>query len=272
MNYPDQAVKRRGTAITVTLLFHAFLILMFIFWKLVTPIPPFPELAGGGGVMIDLGFSDVGTGERTPTPPKTQVVPPAPIEDDEALLTQEDPETEVSVTKPKQPTRPKPDKPVEKPREPTQAEKEQAALDRMNDLYNTKGSTGQGPGDGKGDVGRPDGTSGGSGTGTGGTGGGTGSGHGLGNDGMGYSLEGRSARYRPEIKDKPGIAGKVVIDIVVDAEGNVTNARQNLTLSTTMAHNLVKIATDAAYQWKFDKRTTGAIEQRGKITFIFRVE
>ena len=56
----DNPTKRRGIAFTATVLFHGLLILMFILWKLITPIPPFPEAGGGGGMTVDLGYSDVG--------------------------------------------------------------------------------------------------------------------------------------------------------------------------------------------------------------------
>lgn len=277
----DNVMKRRGTALTATVLFHGLLFLMFIFWKLITPIPPFPEAGGGGGMTVDLGYSDVGMGDNNESmEPEQSNVAPAPVDDSQDnLLTEEDPESPVSVPKPEDPKvepKPKPDQPKPVKPKPTAAELEQAAKDKMNALFNTKGKPGQGN-DGKpGNVGRPDGTSGGGGSGTGGTGGGTGTGTGAGAgpgaDGMGFSLSGRSVRYKPVINEKPGVAGKVVMDIVVDADGNVLRAYQNLTLSTTMAHNLVRIATEAAIKWKFDKRTTGAPEQKGLITFIFRIE
>ena len=78
-------------------------------------------------------------------------------------------------------------------------------------------------------------------------------------------------RFKPPINDKPGVAGTVVMDIYVDQEGNVLSAEQNLTLSTTMAHNLVQIARSTAMQCKFEKRTSGPAEQKGTITFKFKV-
>ncbi|HQZ42387.1 MAG TPA: hypothetical protein PK735_05830, partial [Flavobacteriales bacterium] len=63
----------------------------------------------------------------------------------------------------------------------------------------------------------------------------------------------------------------VVLDIYVDKDGNVMSAEQNLSQSTTMAHNLVQIAKTTALQCKFEKRTSGPDEQKGTITFKFKV-
>ncbi|HRH69843.1 MAG TPA: hypothetical protein PLB89_10090 [Flavobacteriales bacterium] len=276
----DNANKRKGIAFTATVLFHGLLCLMFILWKLITPIPPFPEAGGGGGMTVDLGYSDVGQGDNNESmePERTNVAP-APVDDSEDnLLTEEDPGSPVAVPKPEDPKvqpKPKPDRPKPVKPKPTAEELEQAAKDKMNALFNTKGKPGEGN-DGKpGNAGRPDGTPGGDGNGTGGTGGGTGTGNGSGAgpgaDGMGFNLTGRSVRYKPVINEKPSVAGKVVLDIVVDADGNVLRTNQNLKLSTSLRPEHLRIATEAAMKWKFDKRTAGAPEQRGTITFIFRV-
>ena len=78
-------------------------------------------------------------------------------------------------------------------------------------------------------------------------------------------------KFKPEITEKPGVPGKVVLEIVVDADGNVLRSNPILSLSTTVRPEHQRIATEAAMKCKFDKRKTGAPEQRGTITFIFRV-
>lgn len=263
----DDRLKRRGAALSFTLLFHGALLLLFIFYKIVTPIPPFPEnIAGGGELAIDLGFSDVGQGDNNDamSMSETGVSTAAPeTTPEDPLLVDDDPANAINTPDPKD--KPK-DKPKEKPKDKPKDQVSNGLQNAMN-AWSKPGEGGQGSTGQPGNVGAPNGTPGG-----GGGGGGKGPGTGPGTDGTGFSLVGRSVKYKPIINEKPGVAGKVVLDIVVDAEGNVLRASQNLNLSTSMAHNLVRIATDAALKWKFDKRTTGAPEQKGTITFIFRIE
>lgn len=273
----DDSSKRRGVALASTLLFHAALLLLFILWKIVTPIPPFPEVGGGGGgLTVDLGYSAEGMGDRNesmaPPPQDNTPVPASP--GSEQLLTEEDPESP-SIPTPAEP-KPKPTTEKPKPRPMTDEERQRAANERMNALFNSNGSGGQGSSNTPGNEGQSDGSPNGGGTGTGGgsgsgTGTGTGTGAGPGDGGFGYDLGGRSMRFKPVINDKPGVAGRVVMDIFVDHEGNVLSATQNLGKSTTMAHNLVQIAQTTAMKCKFEKRTTGPAEQRGTITFTFKV-
>jgi len=146
----DESGKRKSVALTISVVFHALLVLFFLWWKIITPIPPFPELGGGGGGLeIDLGFSSEGMGVDNTSMPTPQNNTAPPVVGTEELLTDEDPEApEINVPskpdKPK-PDKPKPDKPKPEKPKPTEAELQQAAIDRMNALYNNPGS-GQGNG------------------------------------------------------------------------------------------------------------------------------
>jgi colicin import membrane protein len=277
----ERAGGRRAVALASTLVFHALLLLLFILWKIVTPIPPFPEVGGGGGgLAIDLGYSAEGMGDdnESMAPPPQENTPVPAAQGNEQLVTDDDPENPAlpAPVKPKpNTTQPKP--PTEKPKPMTDEERQRLANERMNALFNQTGKGGQGSSNTPGNEGQRDGSPNGGGTGTGGgsgtgTGTGTGTGSGPGDGGIGYDLGGRSMRFKPPINDKPGVAGRVVMDIIVDMEGNVLSAEQNLGKSTTMAHNLVQIARTTALKCKFEKRSTGPAEQRGTITFTFKVQ
>jgi TonB family protein len=124
------------------------------------------------------------------------------------------------------------------------------------------GSYGHGDGSGIGPV---------SGSGTGGgSGGGKGPGVGVG-VGNGFDMTGRSWRKKPSLEDNSQETGKVVIEIVVDKNGNVIEANGPARGSTTQSPSLIKKAKEAALQAKFSPSAEGVEEQRGTITFDFRV-
>jgi TonB family protein len=113
------------------------------------------------------------------------------------------------------------------------------------------------------------GNNGGGGTGTGpGTGSGIGSGHG---DGIGdFNLKGRSIMRRPSVVDNSQETGKVVVEIVVDKNGNVTSTSIERGTTTSNAH-LQQLALKAARETKFSPSITGQEIQSGTITFVFVV-
>lgn len=107
------------------------------------------------------------------------------------------------------------------------------------------------------------------GTGLGSTGGeGTSSGVGSGS-GPSFSLVGRTARNLPIPKYQSDRQGNVVIDVHVDQQGNVIEARFNSRLSTTTDLNLRNAALEAARQSKFSVKLDAAVVQRGTITYKF---
>lgn len=66
--------------------------------------------------------------------------------------------------------------------------------------------------------------------------------------------------------------GKVVVEIIVDENGNVIKATPGQRGSTTSSSNLFTRATQAAYQAKFNPSREGIKEQRGTYTFVFTLE
>ena len=79
-------------------------------------------------------------------------------------------------------------------------------------------------------------------------------------------------RVKPRLEESSQETGKVVIEVVVDKDGNVTSANGPFRGSTTSAPVLVSKEKQAALQAKFSKSPTGVEEQRGTITFVFKFE
>jgi len=274
----QQQVRSAGLSIGI----HAVILLLLMFLYISSPIPPFEEgLAGGGGggSFVEFGTLDV---EEAP------VAPPPPVEDvkDEEILTSDIEET-VTIDQPeKKKDTPKPVKkpivPAVKKTEPVkqpELAKVEVRKPDENALYPGKKSnagspTGTATGSGTGGEGTGNGGGKGSGTGTG-SGGGSGTGSGGGNgDGNGayFDLGGRSWRVKPRLEESSQETGKVVIEVIVDKDGNVTSTNGPARGSTTSAPILVSKAKQAAKEAKFTKSPTGVEEQRGTITFVFKFQ
>lgn len=149
---------------------------------------------------------------------------------------------------------------VEQPRQP-----DQRALYPGNSRQNTSGSQGVGTGEGEGRQGAPDGAIGGDPDGTGGGGSGTGTGH----QGTGFSLTGRSIiGSLAQPRYGPNKSGRVVVDITVDAQGNVIRAIPRGQGSTTNDSELINAAVEAARKAKFNAVGADAL-QTGTITYNF---
>jgi TonB family protein len=114
--------------------------------------------------------------------------------------------------------------------------------------------------------------------GTGGTGGGNDGGNGPGNGpgsgsfngfgkGSGWALGGRDMKSPPTTNQKPTCAGKVVLNITVDKNGNVTKADVISSTLTDHQSENEKLAKEAAMRAKFTPNNT-PLPQQGKITII----
>ncbi len=267
----DNPTQRRSVAFTATIVLHALLILFFILYKIITPIPPFPDKEGGGsGFELALGFSELGMGDNSqnpdPSTPAAQKETPPPPQADNALLTNEADDSNLT-SKPADKDKQKHDNPkTEKPKQ-TQAEKDAALKNKLNNLWDNKGSgnTGHGASDTPGNAGGQNGSPNGNGIGNG-----TGSYKG---DGWSVDLAGRTIHRKPVINDKPSVGGKVVMDIWVAADdGRVVRVSQNTSKSTTLDQSLVAIARRAALESTFYPDPKGAGEQKGTMTFVFELQ
>jgi hypothetical protein len=125
--------------------------------------------------------------------------------------------------------------------------------------------TGNGTGTGNGDGDGP-GTGEGDGPGTGTTSGnGTGPGHGN------YNLAGRSALEKPAPKNVTLKEGKIVINIWVDRNGKVVRTKVNLDLSTINDAKLASECEKAAMNTKWSENDDADEEQKGSITYNFKL-
>lgn len=270
--------KNRAISAGLTLLLFSLIILFLIFFKIITPNPPFPESGGGGGQELALGMMNMGTGDIDfGSMGEVQDVVAQETPTKEAIVTAEGGEqVEVTETKPEI----KDNQVVITPVKPEVIAKEKTAAEKLREkfLKNT-GKNGGGTGDNgtPGDDGDPNGDpfkngTGGTGTGNdGGNGSGTGPGgpnFGKGGNGYGFSLGSRKMVTPPRLPNDSKEEGKVVVDITVDGEGNVIDANPNGRGTTTSSANLKNKAKQAALATKFN--VDGKYEeQTGTITIIF---
>ncbi len=243
--------KDKRTALIGTITIHVILLILFLLFGLDTPYP-LPE---DRGATIEFGWSTTGSGEvetqiQTDIPiPQEQPTPTAvtpPVEDvEEEFVTQE--ESEISTPEVVE-TQPEP----EPEPEPSLSEELSRTLDQA--WSTPAGGGSQGDAGGEGNQGAPDGQ-----PGKGVLGGGQGD----------WELAGRGLVSGYTIKDTKE-QGIVVLDITVDRQGNVLSAKWNPQSNTTSAY-LTQKAIHAGMRYKFSPNSSAAIEQRGKIRFIFQL-
>lgn len=256
---------------------------------------------GGGGMEVNFGDSDLGQGtdyQSKVLDVQNSKTNAASTEEDDPILAQDASDDENTAVVPKN-DNPKPAKPITKPNltpAPQKPKVNQNSSDALSNIikgknkggdgddgvagnkgksngnlssdgyYNTGGSGG-GKGGGKG---KGDGTGIGDGTGSG-TGGGNGNGNGKGS-GSGYSLAGRSALSKPAPNYNCNEEGKVVVEVTVDQNGNVIEARPGARGTTNAASCLTSQAKAAAMKTKWSASPTGASKQVGTITYVFSLK
>ena len=226
--------KRKG--IIGTILFHALLLVAFLFMGLTYQVPPPPE----EGIAID--FGNEGQGNINPEVEEVE----DQIKSTEEILTQSEIEA---------PTAKKTEKIInnEKPIEEKKPEVNKKAI------YTPKGSGGKGDGKGSG-------KSDGEGDGEGNNGNGSGKGNGSGD----YQLGDREAIEKPKPQGNQA-EGKVVVIITVDRLGNVIYANPGIQGSTTLNKDLLERSKKAALKTKFEPKPSAPENQQGKIIYDFRL-
>ena len=250
-----------------------------------TPIPPFAEAGGGGGVIVNIGYLESASGdvqpmsEQTTTDPSVSKAQPA-AQQEEKIATQDFEDSPITkekkeASKTKVKTEVKTAKVEKKVTEPVKTVNT-AALYKGKTTSSTSQGTAQ---TGSGDQGDKNGDplskyygkngSGGPGTGTG-TGEGPGSGPGKG--GISFDLGGRKMIHSPVVDDRSQETGKVVVAITVDKTGSVISAVPGYRGSTTTSAYLFSKAKDAAMKARFNPSAEGADIQKGTITFVFVVQ
>lgn len=273
MAYLDTIHKRKSFTITSILM---ALILLLLFFVGMTYMDPPIE----GGIAVNFGTSDVGSGNVQPkkpvaSAPKNTAPPPVPTppqpEIKDEVITQDNQEAPVIEEKPKETPKPKVDKPKELPKEqaveeatpdPTPDASTTNALDALINGPKNDGvqQQGQGEGGGPGDQGDPNGDPDASsyyGTGTG-----------LDGDGN-YQLGGRKALGKPKRVQECNEAGTVVVSIEVDRSGKVIKATPGVRGTTNNSRCLLDPAKAAALATKFNADAKAPSKQIGKIVYRF---
>lgn len=240
-----------------TLLFHGLIIVLLVIFGFSTPLP-LPEEEG---VMVNLGYSNQGSGpvqpkqpaQSQPSQPETS---PSSSEPEDVATQNTEPAPAINNTK-------SDNKESEQPKETnTEKDKPEEPEINKNALYpgsqnsdgGSEGETGE-PGDqghrqGDPNANNHEGTPGGGG-------------------GVNFSLSGRYAKKLPKPSYDSQEQGKVVVKIWVDQQGNVVRAEPQLRGSTTTDSRLQRIAKKAAMRASFSSRAKAAEVQTGTITYNF---
>ena len=263
MSHSEKKNKRNG--IIGTILFHALLLVAFLFMGLTYRIPPPPE----EGISINFGFEEEGVQEIQPednsleSNPVIEEVVQESVEIEQEIITQENIETQViEVPKEIKKETPQQKEPEEKVEEViiekvepvvnkqalyTGSKKKEKQSDGNKNKQGNQGSI-------EGDINSN-----------------KYEGGGIGVDGEAYQLIGRSVAYKAKPIYKVQLEGKVVVDITVDQLGNVINAIAGVKGSTTLNDQLLKRATEAALKTKFSAKESAPSRQQGKIIYNFRL-
>lgn len=274
--------QNRLKGIISSVLFHVLLLMLFYF--IVGVKRPFPPLEERGGVMVNLGYMDEGSGEIQPMGASDVVEIPQPVKtsttpekvNNDKIISQDNSDVVINTKKKdnkkenKKEVKPQKTTPalpvVEAPK--TEAPPKPKAMYTGGSQNN---STGEGPDKTGGDKGQVNGSPfGDSYTGGPGLGGGPG---GVGPGGTKYSLNGRKMVTGPcSITDKSQETGIIVLRIKVNKSGNVISADGPYKGSTTTSSSLLSLAKSSLKCCKFDTPAGVPDEQFGTITFNFKVK
>jgi len=250
--------KSECKGIIGTILFHAVLMIAFLFMGLKYQDPPPAE----EGISINFGFSEQGLGEVVPesTEELTEIVEEEiieqQIESTEEIVTQSLVETPVVEKTEKQKKIIKKEEPKEEVIEEKKPELNKKALYPGSKKTKTT-SEGNKKGDGKqGSIdGDPNSE--------------VYEGGGIGKNGTAYQLGGRKVEFKAKPIYNLQVEGKVVVIITVDRLGNVINAIPGAKGSTTLNKQLLQRAKTAALKTKFDPKQSAPTNQQGRIVYLF---
>jgi len=256
MKDTEKKSKRKG--IIGTILFHALLMVAFLFMGLKYQDPPPAE----EGISINFGFSEQALGEVEPesTEELTEIVEEEIIEQQivstEEIVTQSLVETPVVEKTEKKKKVIKKEEPKEEVIEEKKPEVNKKALypgnkkTKTSSEGNKKGDGNQGSIDGDPNLEVYEGG-------------------GIGENGTAYQLGGRSVAFKAKPIYNTQVEGKVVVMITVDRLGNVINAITGAKGSTTLNKQLLQRAKAAALKTKFDPKQSAPTNQQGKIVYLF---
>ncbi|MBR5254628.1 MAG: hypothetical protein IKV46_06285 [Bacteroidales bacterium] len=230
--------KRRLISASITLLLSLMGVGLLFVIALPYPDPPPPEF----GVEMNMEeLSDIGNDFDNAAEGGEDVSNnEATTKSEEKIVTQDTEEAPISSKNTKVE---KPKKEEEKPTEPTI---------NQNALF-AKGKVKKGNGSNQG-------ISNGEGSGAGGNGEGK---------GVDFNLGGRGAKELIPPSSSNSTPGKIVVEIVVDKEGNVVRAKAGVRGTTISNSNLYRKCEQAARKCKFARDLNAPEEQKGTITYRF---
>jgi TonB family protein len=273
-------------AAAITLAFHGLLLLLFLLYKIITPIPPFEivEPGGGGGLGVELNFGDSpdGMGNTNPELLSASNLGGASAPEEDNFITDES--TDNFIKEVQKPKTKKPRKELKRPQDGPRISQKVEETNDTRALYpgkkgGSEGKTGK-PGNQGSEEGDPyasvyTGKGGGKGDGKGkGKGGGEGDGDGPGKgSGTGPGISANLLNRRAVSLPKPSYdsekSGKVVVDITVDDQGNVIKAVAGGRGTTVQDASLFRQAESAAKRAKFNPDNSAPEKQIGTITYNF---
>ena len=265
MKYLETEYERKSFAISATIV--AILLFLFFVFGLTYMDPP-PE----NGIAINFGNTDFGSGETNTTEtvktaPQPTESTPQPTPTTEEVITQESVDAAViKATK-----KPEPTKEVKKEVQPKKVETQkpsQKTTDALSSLLNGpkndgKASDGDGDSNQAGNQGKIDGSIYansyyGDGSGTNGTGKGS------------WGLKGRKLSKPGAVTTNCNDEGTVVVEVKVNKNGAVTNAKFSPSGSNTTSKCLQEAAIKSAYKYLWNDDNNAPDNQIGFIVFNFR--
>jgi outer membrane biosynthesis protein TonB len=264
MKYLETEEEKKSFAITSSIM--AILLLLFLYLGL-----PFMDPPPDNGIAINFGNTDFGSGNVNTTetvnasPQPTQsTAQPTPTKED--VLTQDDIDAavikETKVVKPVKEVKEEAPKKVETPKQPSKT-----TTDALSNLLNgpkQDGKTNEGDGTSTqaGNQGQLDGSK--YSTSYYGSGKGTGTGSGA------WGLNGRRLASPGAVKAECNDEGTVVVEVKVNKNGGVTNAKFSPSGSNTTSKCLQDAAIKSAYKYKWNDDANAPDNQIGFIVFNFR--
>jgi len=261
--------KHKQKSMTITVILHVIIILLLLFFGFTYLDPP-PE----NGIAVNFGTTDYGKGNIQPTQPiktapkqskpepftqtKTEIKEEVITQDtEEAPVIKKEEKKQIVTETPKE----TPVKEVKKP-DPTPDKSTKDALSSLINGPKKEGDVKSGEGDDNkdGDKGDPNGDPNASSY--------YGTGKGLDGDGN-YLLGGRKPLTKPRNPQECNEAGKVVVSIEVDRNGNVLKAVPGVRGTTNNTKCLLDKAKENALNTKFNSDAKAPAKQIGKIIYNF---
>ena len=253
--------KNERTGLITTIMVHLGLFLIFLFTGLTYLEPPPPE----EGITINFGTSNQGSGKIQPE----SVVSNESQQDEDFSESAQSVNSAVTTTDVTQNV----EESATLSEDPKQSEQVDEVKpdpkpdDKLVDLLDKWSKGGGGKTGSEGETGQP----GDQGSQDGDRNSKSHVGSGSGN-GFKWNLAGRSINRKPVIRDDSQEEGRVVVDIVVNRNGQVVRATPGAKGSTTTSSYLYRLAKEAAMKTKFDAKPDAAPQQKGQIVFTFLVQ